>query len=316
MAEKVLTTILLGGARSGITKTKMSNWNGLIFSSPRDKLSELLKEPKVQSSGVYLLIGQDEDNPLKTAIYVGESDSVANRFRQHLSDERKDFAGRFLVAVAGDNSLSKTKVKELEAKLVSWAHSQQNLVVKNSTTPSGSNLDDFDKAEIAEFLRNVLIVLEHTGIGFSDFAMGPVAPAISGAPKGAFEASNIVTKDEIGDDPKPWFVFEVGNAKAIGRPDNRGFLVQEGSTAAKSSGSLVNRDAEYRELLVRDQILQEHPLRSNLLVFSKDHRFPSSSKAAGVVKDGNCSGPSNWKIPDTGQTLRDWEIAKLEISTA
>ncbi|WP_316197766.1 DUF4357 domain-containing protein [Bradyrhizobium sp. SZCCHNS2002] len=66
----------------------------------------------------------------------------------------------------------------------------------------------------------------------------------------------------------------------------------------------VKRDADERDRLVRIGVLvpDSHPSRYR---FSRDHNFESPSRAAGVIKDGNASGPSLWKNHLTGRTLRE-----------
>lgn len=101
------------------------------------------------------------------------------------------------------------------------------------------------------------------------------------------------------------FVFRPQAAQAYGRPlpDGR-FLICEGSTAMRSGSPLVKRDLPDRDALLRKGVLvpDGNPL---LYRFTQDHAFSSSSKAAGVIKDGNASGPQLWKHTKTGTTLRD-----------
>lgn len=102
-------------------------------------------------------------------------------------------------------------------------------------------------------------------------------------------------------------VFELRGAAAAarGRPDGDRFVVLAGSTA-RAHGTDVSRDRP-----LRDQLLARGVLRPaadpKLLVFSQAWRFSSASQAGGVVLDRNCSGPTAWRIPGTGQTLRDWQ---------
>lgn len=101
------------------------------------------------------------------------------------------------------------------------------------------------------------------------------------------------------------FVFRPENAQAYGRPlpDGR-FVVLEGSTAMRNGTPLVKRDLAERDALVRSGVLV--PDRDpRLYRFARDHVFGSASKAAGVVKDGNASGPQLWKCQHDGVSLRD-----------
>ncbi|RWB68914.1 MAG: DUF4357 domain-containing protein [Mesorhizobium sp.] len=70
----------------------------------------------------------------------------------------------------------------------------------------------------------------------------------------------------------------------------------------------MKRDLAERDSLVRNGILvpDSNPA---LFRFSRNHVFRSSSCAAGVIRDGNASGPSLWKDERTGKTLKDYEAA-------
>ena len=102
------------------------------------------------------------------------------------------------------------------------------------------------------------------------------------------------------------FVFRPEKAQAYGQPlpDGR-FLVSAGSTAMRNGSPKVKRDREYRDRLVREGVLAPDS-NSDLLRFARDHAFDSASQAAGVVKDGNASGPSLWKDEKTGNSLKDF----------
>lgn len=104
----------------------------------------------------------------------------------------------------------------------------------------------------------------------------------------------------------PLFVFRPEHAQAYGRPLPDGsFLVCAGSTAMRSGSPNVKRDVADRDVLVRKGILvpDTDPAKYR---FAIDHVFGSSSKAAGIIRDGNASGPSLWKDVETGRTLRDY----------
>jgi hypothetical protein len=56
--------------------------------------------------------------------------------------------------------------------------------------------------------------------------------------------------------------------------------------------------------LLRDGILVPDD-DASLYRFAIDWPFSSCSKAAGVIKDGNASGPSLWKDAKTGKSLKE-----------
>jgi hypothetical protein len=105
---------------------------------------------------------------------------------------------------------------------------------------------------------------------------------------------------------EPTFTFRPERAQAYGRLLPRGeFLVLEGSTAMRSGSPNVKRDIELRDQLVRDKVMVPDS-DPRLYRFARNYVFSSASKAAGVIKDGNASGPSLWKNEKTGITLKDY----------
>jgi uncharacterized protein YfaP (DUF2135 family) len=105
---------------------------------------------------------------------------------------------------------------------------------------------------------------------------------------------------------EPLFVFRPQEAHAYGRPLRDGeFKVLAGSTAMREGSPTVKRDRPVRDRLVREGVLvpDADPSRYR---FAKDYVFTSCSQAAGVIKDGNSSGRSQWENEKTGQTLKDY----------
>ncbi|MER8911437.1 HNH endonuclease [Mesorhizobium sp. M0854] len=106
--------------------------------------------------------------------------------------------------------------------------------------------------------------------------------------------------------PKLTFRYRSGDAQAFGRllPDG-GFVVLADSSAVRESSASDKRDRAERDSLVRRGVLvgTEKP---NLLGFAHDHTFTSPSRAAGVIRDGNVSGPQNWIEPRSGMSLKDF----------
>jgi hypothetical protein len=126
----------------------------------------------------------------------------------------------------------------------------------------------------------------------------PVAPKFEPAPS----LSPIVETAEQG----PVFFFEPQLAKARAvHSGGKKLTVLKGSTAMRSGSPVVKRDRPLRDELVRTGVMTPSD-DEDLFVFSQDFEFGNASHAAGVVKDGNASGPQSWKNPETGQTLKDY----------
>jgi hypothetical protein len=110
---------------------------------------------------------------------------------------------------------------------------------------------------------------------------------------------------DFGASDEPLFVFRPERAQAYGRPLEDGeFLILKDSTAMRRGSPRVKRDDLDREQLLRDGILVPDA-DASLYRFAIDWPFSSCSKAAGVIKDGNASGPSLWKDAKTGKSLKE-----------
>ncbi len=65
-----------------------------------------------------MLLGADEDDPEKKALYIGEGDPVLPRLKSHAIN--KDFWTEAIVFSSKDDYLTKTQVKYLEANYMLW----------------------------------------------------------------------------------------------------------------------------------------------------------------------------------------------------
>lgn len=109
-------------------------------------------------------------------------------------------------------------------------------------------------------------------------------------------------------DGTPVFAFRPQAAQAHGYPTADGFVVQKGSTAMRIGSPLVKRNSQLRDRLVGIGVLVPDADDSHLYRFATDYEFSSASAAAGVVKDGNASGPQLWMDVESGQSLRDFLV--------
>lgn len=125
-----------------------------------------------------------------------------------------------------------------------------------------------------------------------------LAPA-AGAPAAAKPTTQTPTSGPI-------FVFQAERARARAVPGGgKRLTILKGSTAMRSGSPTVKRDRAFRDQLVREGILVLSEDK-DLYVFARDHEFDSASRAAGVIKDGNASGPQLWRDPVTGRTLKEY----------
>tara|TARA_R110000823_G_scaffold55161_4_gene134858 strand:- start:9936 stop:10229 length:294 start_codon:yes stop_codon:yes gene_type:complete len=53
-----------------------------------------VQRPECRRTGVYFLVGPDPDNALRPLVWIGESDDVAKRLKQHNQPEDKGATGK------------------------------------------------------------------------------------------------------------------------------------------------------------------------------------------------------------------------------
>lgn len=148
---------------------------------------------------------------------------------------------------------------------------------------------------------------------------GNVAGGLDGHPEKPADSKEHPKRDEAepipppaGDHPRsnvessPVFVFRPQAAQAHGHPTGDGFVVHKGSTAMGNGSPAVKRDRALRDQLVRSGVLVPDAADPRLYRFSRNHEFSSASAAAGIIKDGNASGPSLWTEVKSGQSLKDF----------
>ena len=179
---------LVDGTPNGLLTAEIMNWTGHVLTGPRSKLAELLQRPECGRTGVYFLVGPDPDNTLRSKVYIGESDDVAKRLKQHNRPEAsegtaggKDFWEKVCLVTSKDQNLTKTHVKYLESLLIGIANQVGRCELLNGTAHDYSSLPESDRADMAFFLEQIRTVLPVLGFDFLRELSKPFA-AISASP--------------------------------------------------------------------------------------------------------------------------------------
>lgn len=115
----------------GMLTAEIFNWTGHVLMTPRTQIIEALKREQTRRTGVYLLIGEREGEPLA---YIGESEDVAERIRSH--DSRKDWWDKAVLITSNDRNLNKAHVKYLEARLIEEARTAARIALENGPIPA------------------------------------------------------------------------------------------------------------------------------------------------------------------------------------
>lgn len=291
---KTIRLYLIDGTASGPIAAEIINWTGQAVLVPRAQLHELAGRGQLQRTGVYVLVGPDEDSP-RERVYIGEGDEVFKRLKDHDNDPAKEFWDRAVAITSRDFNLTKAHGLYLESRIIRLAHEAGRAVVHNGTAPDTKSLPESDRADMEYFLEQLQLVLPVLGLEFLR------------------QRANVDASDrESGE--RPLFVMEQVGAYAKAREIGDKFVVLKGSTARVDGSDSWTFCRTLRDDLASSGILAE--TGDGLYKFEEDHEFNSPSAAAAVIAAGNRNGRVTWKIESTDTTYAAWKEQQIEQAEA
>ncbi len=267
-----LELFFIDGKPDGMLTAEVFNWTGHVLMTPRTRISEALKRKEARYTGVYLLIGEKDGEPLA---YIGEGEDISDRIRNH--DSRKDWWNTAILITSAANNLNKAHVRYLESRLIEEACAVGKIPLENGTMPARPGLSEAAQANMEAFLDYILMVLPALRIDFLLKNTRP-RPQREGQPASVEETT----------------VFELHTPKhgirATAKLENGEFVVQQGSLARKAWEGRGSENTAYGQLyneLVKTGLLREN---GEHRVFSENYAFKSPSAAAAVVNGRPANG--------------------------
>ncbi len=269
---KKITLFLIDGEPGGRIMAELSNWTGKAYKIPRELIRTSDDRKELHTAGIYILLGRDDIENLPV-VYIGETERVLDRIKQH---NDKDFWNEAIIFISKDENLNRAHVQYMERKLYDIAKDVSRSILKNESRPRGAHISEPDKAEMDEFIDNIIML---TGVlGYK-----------------IFERIDTTAKTVF------YLVKPKKNIEAKGILSNEGFIVLKGSKLSEEiQPSCSESHIETREMLVNWGIID-----TSKWTFIKDYEFTSPSKAASVVLGRNANGLTEWKTKD-GQTLKEY----------
>lgn len=272
---KTIEMFLVEGTADGLVTAELSNWNGKAIRIPRTEVDSCARDD-IQGVGVYLLICKD-DNGIDS-VYIGESENILNRLRQHLSDYKtgkEQFYWSTAVCFVG-TELNKALIRYLEDQLVTKTKQCGRYTVLTKNTYGSTKLKESQIASMDEFLENVEVLLN--ALGFR--VLVPVAQAT----------------------PQTKVLMCTGsNASAQGFISSAGFTVLSGSKVSDHVAQHFTPD-KHKYAALRLSLETDGTIENG--VFTKDYEFSAPSAASSVVLGRSSSGSKEWKATD-GTMLKD-----------
>lgn len=297
---KSIKLFLVDGSSNGILTAEIINWTGHVLSAPRTKLLDLIQREECAKTGIYFLVGQDPEDSLPS-VYIGESDDVANRLKQHNRSEEaggKDFWEKVCLVTGKDQNITKTHIKYLESRLIDIAKRSGQCLLKNGTAHFYNRLPESDTADMEYFLEQIQVVLPVLGYTFlkemkypSEIPINTISPKL--LQRSDIEADFYLTVKDID-----------ANAKVI----DGEFYVLAGSQVRKEvSQPTHNYMKNLRPLLFENNVIDP-----NTYTFNQDYLFSSPSAAGAVILGRSCNGLKVWKTHNTHLTYDEWRQNQVD----
>lgn len=305
MTGKSVRIFLVDGTPTGLLTAEIMNWTGHALVLPRSRLAEALNREEAARTGVYLLIGEDPENPSRQMLYVGEGDTVKTRIKIHATDDTKEFWTHACIFTSKDKNLTKAHVRYLEGRLIELAEAAERSTVANRKGASVSSLlPESDTSDMEYFLSEIEVVLPVVGI---DALRPKVRRPIEVATAGISMAPSLNSEPvELELSSKKYGYV----AKAL---ENDGELtVLEASQALANPTHTTNYYEGLRKQLMDDGLLIKDQYNEEFVVFASDVVFKSPSAAASVINGRNSNGRTEWIVKATGQTLKTYQDDALK----
>jgi len=290
---RALELFFVDGNPEGMLTAEVFNWTGHVLRIPRTRLAEGLRRGEASQTGVYLLIGSDDDGPLA---YIGEAEDVAVRLAQHARG--KDWWDQATIITATGDALNKAHVKYLESRLVEAATEAGAMRLENGNAPPRASLNEAAVSNMEGFLDILHMVLPAIRVDL--FQTG----------RRAIRAVEITPGTASGDGVAFTLTLPRQGITARALLIAGEMVVQAGSEVRPEWVGDLSNKTSYSKIhadLIASGIIQ---VSRDSAVFAEDFAFSAPSAAAAVVCGRSANGRISWKRPD-GQTYADWEAAQI-----
>lgn len=294
---KSIKMFLADGSPNGILTAEIINWTGHVLSAPRTKLSELIQREECSRTGVYFLVGYDSEN-LLPIVYIGESDDVANRLKQHNRTEEaggKDFWEKVCLVTGKDQNITKTHIKYLESRLIEIARRGGQCHLMNGTSHQYSKLPESDTADMEYFLEQIQVVLPVLGFYF--------LKELKRSNERLQNSTNNFLTEFVSEAE---FYLTTKDINASAKVIDGDFVVLKGSKVQRLSNSTFNYT------MLRNSLIERGVIDPVDFIFTQDYSFNSPSAASGVIQGRSSNGRKEWKEMGTNQTYAQWQQKQVD----
>ena len=299
---------LADGSPSGLITAEILNWTGKVLSFPRGLLPDVLKRPEMAKTGLYFLVGSNPESVTRPLVYVGESDHVGNRLKQHDTDEEKDFFEQVALVVNKDENLTKSHVRYLEYRLMTIIREIDTATLHNGNQGSPVTLPEAELSDMERVIQQLLVLMPVLGFTF-----------LQAPPKRNQPQTNTLESAPVEEFPTFELRFLGGKIQADAYEAEGQFVVMAGSIC-RHPEQVTDALKNARYAYILDDLQQS--LETGLLIpvesppcervrLTRDKAFKSPSRAASFVCGNPMNGLQQWKVKGTGQTYGEWRTAQF-----
>ena len=304
---------LVDGTATGILTAEIMNWTGHVLAAPRTRIEDVLTRDELKRTGVYLLIGPDDQGTELLRVYVGEGDEIGKRLYSHNKD--KDFWERFVAVTSKDMNLTKAHVRYLEGRLLAILSEAKKAVVDNKDMPQFDLLPEADISDMETFLREIQLVLPVIGV---EFLRRPKVRSYRSAVDSRGDPTGVeaTTSNSPSSSDEVIFFLENKNASinATAREEEGEFIVLSGSVGSLKEKRSLNE----RNKIARDQAFETgraRKINDKNFVLDQDISFTSPSAASVFLFGTSRNGRTDWIVQSVGKSYGVWKDDKIKSKT-
>jgi len=292
---KKLTIYIIDNIATSPRTIEIGNWSGKAIFSQRSALSKIIEREEFNKPGVYMLKSLPKNENYSERIYIGEAENLRRRLKEHLANSEKDFI-EVVIFISKDEMLTKSHIKYLESKIITYANEAKTAEIDNSIQPSLSILPEADISDMEYFLEQIKLIL-------------PVVNFMFLVPTTVKHVENSSSKEV---EAHEQIIYSIKTKRVDARllETEEGYIVLAGSQSIKEpSSSIADGWLKQRRKLIETNILKDI---GEFYEFTEDTIFSSISAAAAIILGRQAAGPNEW-IDSQGRTYKYNQEQKYNI---
>ncbi|MCP1674404.1 hypothetical protein J2T57_001506 [Natronocella acetinitrilica] len=278
---KTIQLFLPSGDPRGIRIAEFTTRNLQVIDVPRRHLMTFLGMPEAGRVGIYFLVRESRQGT--QSCYIGKAGVISRRLETH-EQKRADW-DRALVVISSNSSLTEAHALYLEYRALEIARSVSRYAIRNDRAGTCPHLTPSLQADCDELVETANCLLGAVGVDILDDQAGTARAA------GAEE-----------------YTCTVRGADARAVLTASGLCVLRGSRCAEPAGGAgdgarrpLREQERERERLVEQGVIVR---KAGVLVFARDHVFPTPGDASRVIGLAIANPFSDW-VGESGEPLPD-----------